>query len=101
MNLLYISYHLYRGFYYLKKLFNTNSLIAIDDFSSLRINGPYELLSLGPDFATIKSGNYKIGATGENLKVEVLSEEVAVFSFSTITNMTVMTIQQEEKTYGS
>lgn len=85
----------------MKKLFNTNSLIAIDDFSSLRINGPYELLSLGPDFATVKSGNYKIGATGDDLRVEVLSEEVAVFSFSSIRNMTVTTIKQEEKTYGS
>lgn len=85
----------------MKKLFNTNSLIAIDDFSSLRINGPYELLSLGPDFATLKSGNYKIGATGKDLRVDVLSEEVAVFSFSAITNMTVTTIKQEEKTYGS
>ena len=85
----------------MKKLFNTSSFIAIDDFSSLRINGPYELLTLGPDFATIKSSGYKIEASGEGLMVDVLSEEVAIFTFSSITTMTIMMYGHEEETYGS
>ena len=61
---LYISYDMYRGFYYLKKLFNTGSSVVIDDFSSLRINGPYALLNLGPNFATIKCDDYTVEAVG-------------------------------------
>lgn len=85
----------------MKKLFNTSSFVAIDDFSSIRITGPYELLKLGPDFATIKSGGYKIKTTGDDLLVDVLSEEVAVFSFTSITNLTITLDAHEEKTYGS
>jgi len=86
---------LYRGFYYLKKLFNTSSFIAIDDFSSIRITGPYELLTLGPDYATIKCGGYKIEASGADLLIDVLSEEVAVFTFTSITNMNITMYEHE------
>lgn len=71
----------------MKKLFNIGSLIVIDEFSSLRITGPYELVTLGPDFAIIRSGDYVIETAGEALIVEKLSEEVAVFSFDSITKM--------------
>lgn len=82
-----------QGVYYLKKLFNIGSHIVIEEFSSLRIAGPYELVTLGPDFAIIKSGDYVIEASGEELLVEKLAEEVAVFSFDSITKM--------EISYGS
>jgi hypothetical protein len=75
----------------LRKIFNTGSTVTIEEFSSLRITGPYTLLKLGPDFAMIKSGDYMIEASGENLIVETLSEEVAVFSFASITTMRVTT----------
>ena len=73
----------------MKKLFNTGSLITINEFSSLRINGPYALVTLGPDYAKIKSGDYIIEASGEELIVDILSEEVAVFSFDSITKLTI------------
>lgn len=71
----------------MKKLFNIGSQIVIDEFTSLRITGPYELVTLGPDFAIIKSGDYFIETIGEALIVEKLAEEVAVFSFDGITTM--------------
>ncbi len=71
----------------MKKLFNIGSQIVIDEFTSLRITGPYELVTLGPDFAIIKSGDYLIETTGEALIVEKLAEEAAVFSFDVITTM--------------
>lgn len=80
-----------RGFLFLRKIFNTGSSVTIEEFSSLRISGPYTLLKLGPDFAMIKSGDYMIEASGEDLIVETLSEEVAVFSFASITTMHVTT----------
>ncbi|MEK5038886.1 hypothetical protein [Sporosarcina sp. FSL K6-3457] len=75
----------------MRKIFNTGSSVTIEEFSSLRINGPYTLLKLGPDFAMIKSGDYMIEASGEDLIVETLSEEVAVFSFASIKAMHVTT----------
>lgn len=59
--------------------------MTIEEFQTVRINGPYSLLKLGPDFAVIACGDYRIVASGEELTVETLSEEMAVFSFSSIT----------------
>lgn len=84
----------------MKKLFNTSSSIVIDEFSSLRINGPYELVTLGPDFATIKCGEYTIETTGEELVVDLLSEEMAVFSFDSITKLTIVQLKNEDISYG-
>ncbi len=69
----------------MRKLFDTGSSVTIEEFRSVRINGPYALLKLGPDFAVIKCGQYRIEATGEELTVETLSEEVAIFTFTSIT----------------
>jgi hypothetical protein len=84
----------------LRKLFKTGSTITIEDFSSLRINGPYVLLKLGPDFATIKSGNYTIEASGEDLTVDSLSEEVAVFAFTAITKLNITPHEDDGTPYG-
>ncbi len=85
----------------MRKLFNTGSSVTIEEFSSLRINGPYTLLKLGPDFAIIKCGDYMIEASGEDLTVDTLSEEVAVFSFTSITAMRVTTGEDNEVTHGA
>ncbi|WP_203246877.1 hypothetical protein [Sporosarcina beigongshangi] len=83
----------------MRKIFNTGSSVTIEEFSSLRINGPYTLLKLGPDFAMIKSGDYRIEASGENLIVETLSEEVAVFSFTVMTMLHVTSVAEDEVQY--
>ncbi len=80
----------------MKRLFQTGSSVTIEDFASLRINGPYSLLKLGPDFAIISSGEYRIEAIGTDLTVETLSEEVAVFTFTSITAMNVTTGAEKE-----
>ena len=85
----------------MKKLFNTGSSIVIDEFSSLQINGPYELVTLGPDFAIIKSGERTIETSGEGLTVDLLSEEMAVFSFDSIEKITIARLKKEETRYGS
>ncbi len=94
-----MSYDMSRGFLFLRKIFNTGSSVTIEEFSSLRINGPYTLLKLGPDFAMIKSGDYRIEASGENLIVETLSEEVAVFSFTVMTMLHVTSVAEDEVQY--
>ena len=48
------------GFIILKRLFQTGSSVTIEDFASLRINGPYSLLKLGPDFAIIRVANTRL-----------------------------------------
>ena len=85
----------------MKKLFNTGSNIVIDEFSSLQITGPYELVTLGPDFATIKSGDCTIQTSGEGLTVDLLSEEMAVFSFDSIEKLTIVRLKNEEAPYGN
>ena len=85
----------------MKKLFNIGSLVVIDEFSTLRITGPYELVTLGPDFAIIKSGDYRIEASGDELIVEKLAEEVAVFSFDSIMKMEITPSNSEDSPYES
>lgn len=84
----------------MKKLFNTGSLIEIDEFATLRINGPYTLVLLGPDYATIKSGNYTIETSGEELMVDMLAEEAAVFSFSSISQIKITKVNNGEIFYA-
>ncbi|GEN84346.1 hypothetical protein SLU01_26580 [Sporosarcina luteola] len=85
----------------MKKLFKMNSSVTIDEFTSIRITGPYSLLKLGPDYAAIRSGDHVIEATGEELIVETLSEEIAVFSFESISHMTIKEIRDGQDAYDS
>lgn len=66
-----------------------NSSVTIEEFDSVRITGPYLLLKLGPDYAVIRCDDHVIEATGDELIVETLSEEMAVFSFDTLKAVTV------------
>ena len=83
----------------MKKLFNTGSIITINEFSSIQINGPCSLLALGPDFAKVKSGNYVIDASGDELLIDLLSEEIAIISFDSIYSVTITKLDNEENHY--
>ncbi|WP_172369289.1 hypothetical protein [Sporosarcina jiandibaonis] len=83
----------------MKKLFNTGSLITINEFSSIQINGPCALVTLGPDFAKVKSGDYIIEAAGDELVIDLLSEEVALLSFDSIHSITITKLDSEENRY--
>ncbi|AOV07889.1 hypothetical protein [Sporosarcina ureilytica] len=85
----------------MKKLFNIGSQIVVDEFSSLRITGPYELVTLGPDFTIIRCDNYVIEVSGDQLTVEKLAEELAVFTFDSIKRFTLVESNVEEGTYGT
>ncbi|BAQ11415.1 hypothetical protein OXB_2944 [Bacillus sp. OxB-1] len=71
----------------MKKLFKTGASITIEGYTSLHINGPFHLRKLGPDYATVQSGEYLITVEGEEMTVDVLSEEVALFTFNVIRNV--------------
>ncbi|MBE1553713.1 hypothetical protein [Sporosarcina limicola] len=79
----------------MKKLFSMSSSIMIEDYSSIQLNGPYELLKLGPNSVVIKSGEYIIEAAGEDLIVNTLSDEVAVFTFTSITSLNMKLREQD------
>ncbi|MGG0667573.1 hypothetical protein ABE073_03495 [Lederbergia citrisecunda] len=85
----------------MKKLFKMNSTVTIEEFVSVRITGPYSLLKLGPDYAVIRSGDHVVEATGEDLIVETLSEEMAVFSFETLTTVTIKELKSGPGAYDS
>lgn len=91
---------MYGGFYYLKKLFTIGSSIVIDEFSSLRITGPYALVHLGPDFATIKCGAYIVEAKGEELTIDKLMEEIAVFHFASISKIEITVVEEVRDSHG-
>ncbi len=78
-----------------------NTSVTIEEFVSVSITGPYSLLKLGPDYAVIRSGDHVIEATGEDLIVETLSEEMAVFSFETLTMVTVKELKNGQDAYDS
>jgi hypothetical protein len=83
-----------------KKLFTTGSSITVEEFSTVLINGPYSLLKLGPEFASIKCGDYAIETHGEDLIIDTLSEEVAVLRFSSIRSMSVTLFGNDGTNHG-
>lgn len=85
----------------MKKLFNIGSSIVISAFSELRITGPYELLTLGSNSAVVKSGQYVVEVSGEELVVEKLGEELAVFSFDKMEKLSVIENVTEGSIYGT
>lgn len=85
----------------MKKLFKMNSSVTIEEFVSVRITGPYSLLKLGPDYAVIRSGDHVIEATGEDLIVETLSEEMAIFSFETLKAVNIKEMKNGQDAYDS
>ena len=78
-----------------------NTSVTIEEFVSVRITGPYSLMKLGPDYAVIRSGDHVIEAAGEGLIVETLSEEVAVFSFEAVRNVTIKELKNGQGAYDS
>ncbi len=84
----------------MKKLFTTGSSVTIEEFCTVIINGPYSLLKLGPEYASIKSGDYAVETHGEDLIIDTLSEEVAVLRFSTITSMSVTLLGSDGTNHG-
>lgn len=78
-----------------------NSTVTIEEFVSVRITGPYSLMKLGPDYVVIRSGDHIIEATGEDLIVETLSEEMAVFSFETVTTVNITEMKNGQGAYDS
>ncbi|MDW0117388.1 hypothetical protein QTL97_10615 [Sporosarcina thermotolerans] len=85
----------------MKNLFKMNSSVTIDEFVVIRITGPYTLLKLGPDYAAVRSGDHVIEATGEDLIVETLSEELAVFSFEAISTVSMKEVKDGQGAYDS
>lgn len=85
----------------MKNLFTIGSSIVIEAFSSLRITGPYELLKLGANAATIQSSHYVVEVVGEDLIIEKLAEELAVFTFEKIERLTVVKAADRENEYGT
>ncbi len=80
----------------MKKLFATGASIQIEEYSSVQINGPYSLVKLGPDYASIKNMQYVINVRGNDLLVDILSEEVAVLRFSSITSLSILLADEDE-----
>jgi hypothetical protein len=78
-----------------------NSTVTIEEFVSVRITGPYSLVKLGPDYVMIRCEDHVIEAAGEELIVETLSEELAVFSFETLTNVTIKEMKDGQGAYDS
>ena len=83
----------------MKKLFDTGSIIKIQEFSTIHITGPCALVTLGPDFVKVKSGNYMVEATGDELLIDLLSEEIIIISFDEIHAITISRLNSEETHY--
>lgn len=84
----------------MKKLFHTGSLVEIEGIGSLRISGPYTLLALTSNLATVQTSHYMIEVIAEDLTVDALSEEVAVLTFTSMTRMTATMLESKETPYG-
>lgn len=80
----------------MKNLFNIGSSIVVNASSTLRITGPYKLVTLRDHFAMIETSGYVVEVSGEALIVEKLAEELAEFSFEKIerVNMTELTSKE-------
>lgn len=80
----------------MKKLLNAHIQFVIEQFSTIRIVGPYTLLQLGPDFAEIQVDSYHINFSGIALKVDMLTEELALFSCDELSGLSIRKMDANE-----
>lgn len=55
--------------------------------STLRVTGPYHLVTLQAHYAKLEASGYVIEMSGESLIVEKLAEELAEITFEKITHI--------------
>lgn len=73
----------------MKKLFALHPSIIVDEFSSLRITGSYQLQRLSEQSVTFQTNDYSISITGEEVTVLALTEQHAHISVAELKEFTV------------
>ncbi|GKV54331.1 hypothetical protein NCCP2222_02780 [Sporosarcina sp. NCCP-2222] len=85
----------------MRKLFKMDTSVLIDNYSSIRITGPYDLVKLSGTACTIRSENFVIDMTGQEIVIETLAEEVAVITFETLEKMMIQPGKGKDDAYDS
>lgn len=85
----------------MKKLFKLTHSITIDEFTSLIIHGPYQLVKLEPTSTIIRCDGHIIHLQGEHLTVDRLEDEAAVFSCEAIQSVRIEQLSLRGVAYES
>lgn len=83
------SYDEIGGFLIVKKLFELHPSVILDEFSTLRITGPYEMLKIDATTVSFQAGDYMIFITGEEVTVDSLTEQNARVSINELEALTI------------
>ncbi|MBB4825761.1 hypothetical protein HNO89_002997 [Sporosarcina luteola] len=85
----------------MRKLFKLDTSVLIDNYTSIRITGPYDLVRLSGTACTIRNDNFVIEITGQELFIEAMSEEVAVITFDSLGKMLVQPEKGKDEVYDA
>ncbi|REB09985.1 hypothetical protein DVB69_04045 [Sporosarcina sp. BI001-red] len=66
----------------MRKLFEMGSLISVEELTSLKILGGYELVIISQGFAKIRKEGYVIHIKGTDIHFDMLMEQSALLSFT-------------------
>lgn len=65
----------------MRKLFEMGSFLSIEDWSSLKLLGGYELVRITPDSVLLRKEGYEIELQGTEFEFDMLLENSALLSF--------------------
>ena len=78
----------------MKKLFEMGSLLSLEEMTSFKILGRYELVKMSRDVVEIRKEGYVIRITASDLQFDMLMKQSALLSFSELHELF---IQKEQK----
>ncbi|MGG0642842.1 hypothetical protein ABE021_02695 [Sporosarcina gallistercoris] len=83
----------------MRKLFEMSSLISVEDLSSLKILGGYELVIISEGLAKIRKEGYLISIKGTDIHFDMLMEQSALLSFTELHELRISKELKEGEPY--
>lgn len=83
----------------MRKLFEMSSLISLEDLSSLKILGGYELVIISEGLAKIRKEGYIISIKGTDIHFDMLMEQSALLSFTELHELRISKELKEGELY--
>lgn len=83
----------------MRKLFEMGSLISLEDLTSLKVLGGYELVIISEDYAKLRKEGYVIHIKGTDIHFDMLMEKSALLSFTELHELRITKDAKEGEVY--
>ncbi|WOV85513.1 hypothetical protein PGH26_06150 [Sporosarcina jeotgali] len=83
----------------MRKLFEMGSLISLEDLTSLKVLGGYELVIISEGYAKLRKEGYVIHIKGADIHFDMLMEKSALLSFTELHELRITKDTMEGEMY--